>query len=551
VPPDICHLCSLVPSRLLSFRAIHLARALQGVYVLAYRMLRCIVVSPAELEEVVSAISLKGMMTSAILLVAVLLRPQSALGQDKSTILADLRAGQYIEARQMLEKAIERSPRDAVLWTLNGFALEHLGHEKEALASYEHALTIAPNSLPALEGAAQIEYRASDQSAILLLQKIVALHPGDETSHAMLATLAFERRDCKTAADEFQQSRTLLSTKVISLEEYGSCMLQLREPEEAVKVFERVTEIQPQSDKARYNLAVVQVMAKRYQDAIATLKPLISKRPNDADSLDVLAQAYEGLKDTPNAVAYLRQAIVSNPDVPQYYLDFADICLVHQSYRVGIDMLNVGLKRLPDSAPVYLARGILYVQVDDYENSQRDFQKAEELDPKLHYGQAMQGLAELQRHNLSQAEQEVRTRLRKAANDAYLWYLLSEILTRRGATAGSTQFEEAVRAAQRAVQLQSDFPKARNLLARLYLCQGKTEDAIKQSRLALEEDPTGETAETALYHLILALRKSGRQDEVPPLTKKLSDLLAEARAKEAAERSYTLVEVSPSEPAKR
>jgi len=491
------------------------------------------------------------MVIPAILVAAALLRAQSTSAQEKSTILADLRAGQYTEARQLLEKAIERSPQDAGLWTLNGFALEHLGQQKEALASYEHALKVSPDYLPALEGAAQIEYQASDQSAVPLLQKIVALHPADETSHAMLATLAFERRDCKTAADEFQQSHTLTSTKVTSLEQYGSCMLQLRQPEEAVKVFERVIEIQPESNKARYNLAVVQVMAKRYQDAIATLKPLLLKRPNDADSLAVIAQAYEGIKDTPNAVTYLRQAIVSNPDVPQYYLDFADMCLVHQSYRVGIDMLNAGLKRLPDSAPLYLARGILYVQMDDYENSQKDFQKAEELDPKIHYGQAVQGLAELQRHNLPEAEQEVRSRLRKAANDAYLWYLLAEILTRRGATAGSPQFDEAVKAAQRAVQLQSDFPKARNLLARLYLSQGQTDDAIKQSRLALDEDPTGETAETALYHLILALRKSGRQDEVPPLTKKLSSLLEEARAREGAERSYTLVEASPSEPPKR
>ncbi len=490
------------------------------------------------------------MIASAILFAAALVGSQSANGQDKSTIIADIRAGHYTEARQRLQEAIKRSPQDAALWTLNGFALSHLGQQKEALASYQQALKLAPDYLPALEGAAQIEYQASDQSAVPLLQKILAIHARDETSHAMLATLAFERRDCKSAADEFQRSHTLISSNVKSLEEYGSCLLQLRESEDAVKVFERVSELKPESERARYNLAVAQVAAKRYQDAVATLKPMVSKRPQDGDSLDVLAEAYEGLLDTPNAVASLRQAIVSNPDVPQYYLDFADICLAHAAYRVGIDMLNTGLKRLPDSAPLYLARGILYVQVDDYENSRRDFQRVEHLDPGLEYGHGMQGLADLQFNRLPQAEEDVRSRLRKAPNDAFLWYLLAETLTHRDAVAGSARFQEAVKSAEKAVQLQPDFPLARNLLGRLYFDEGRTNDAIAQSRLAFQEDPTGQTAQTALYHLIMALRKTGNRKEIGPLAKKLADLREEARAKETAERRYALVEVNPTTPNK-
>ncbi len=491
------------------------------------------------------------MIVSALLLATVLLRPESAMSQDKSAIIADIRAGKYTEARQKLDYAIKQSPQDAALWTLNGFALSHLGQQKEALASYKQAIQVSPDYLPALEGAAQIEYQLSDQSAVPLLQRIVAIHPADETSHAMLATLAFERRDCRTAADEFRHSQTLTSSNVSSLDEYGSCLLQLREPGDAVKIFQRVGELRPQSEKARYNLAVAQVSAKRYGDAIATLKPLVSKRPPDGDCLDVLAEAYEGLLDTPNAVASLRQAIISNPDVSQYYLDFADICLAHSAYRVGIDMLNAGLKRLPGSAPLYLARGILYVQMDDYEESRKDFQKAEQLDPELQYGHGMQGLADLQLNHLAQAEEDVRSRLSKAPKDAFLWYLLSEILTRAGATLGTPQFQEAVRSAERAVQLQPDFPIARNLLGRLYFDQGRTGDAIEQSRLAFQEDPNGQTAQTALYHLIMALRKSGNREEIPSLARKLADLREQARAKETAERRYALVEVSPSESDKR
>ena len=491
------------------------------------------------------------MIISALLLAAVLLRPESATGHDKNAIIADLRARRYSEAHQILEEAIKQSPRDAALWTLNGFALSHLGQQKGALTSYKQAIQLSPDYLPALQGAAQIEYQSSDQSAVPLLQKIVAIHPADETSHAMLATLAFERRECKTAVDEFRQSQALTSSNVKSLEEYGSCLLQLGKPDDAVKIFERITEMQPQSEKARYNMAVAQVMAKRYSDAVAILKPLVLKQPEDGDFLDALAQAYEGLLDTPNAVASLRQAITRNPDVPRYYLDFADICLAHAAYQVGVDMLTAGLKRLPNSAPLYMARGILYVQMDDQENSRRDFQRAEQLDPELEYGHGMQGLADLQMNHLSQAEADVRSQLSKAPKNAFLWYLLSEILTRKGASSGTPQFQEAVTSAERAVQLRPDFPLARNILGRLYLDEGRTDDAIKQSRLAFEEDSTGQSAQTALYHLIAALRKNGNRDEIPSLARKLTDLREQLRAKEMAERRYALVEVSPSESDKR
>lgn len=486
------------------------------------------------------------MIFSSLLLAAALLRPQPATAQDRNTITADLRAGHYVEARKALEKVLRESPGDPALWTLNGYSLSHLGQTGDALASYKHALQLSPQYLPALEGAAEIEYRSSDQGAVPLLQKIVAVRPEDETSHAMLATLAFDRRDCRTAIAEFQQAQKLTSAKVKSLQEYGSCLLQVGQTEEAVKIFEQIRAITPNDDEATYNLAVAQLMAKQYADVISALKPLLAARPEDSDAWDILGQAYEGLLDTPNAVSSLRQAINRNPDVGRYYLDFADICLAHAAYQIGVDMLNVGLRRMPKSASLYLARGILYVQMGDYNNSRADFEKVERLDPGLEYGRGMQGLEDLQKNNLAQAEKDVRNRLAKAPDDAFLWYLLAQTLLRKGATSGTSPFQEALRAAEKAVQLRSDFPLARNLLARLYLEEGRNEDAIQQSRVAFKEDPSASTGQTALYHLITALRKSGKQDQIPPLAKKLAELREQARAKETAERSYTLVETKPS-----
>ena len=56
--------------------------------------------------------------------------------------------------------------------------------------------------------------------------------------------------------------------------------------------------------------------------------------------------------------------------------------------------------------------------------------------------------------------------------------------------------------------MQPSLVTARNVLAKLYLQSGQNRLAIKECRQALQNDPSDQTA---LYHLILALRKTSDQ----------------------------------------
>ncbi len=131
-----------------------------------------------------------------LLLTAVCTICVQAKADDKSVIMSDLRSGKYSEAAARLKDALQGSPNDASLWTLNGFALVHLDKRKEALASYNRALDLSADYVPALEGAAEIEFAASDQRAVPLLNRLVEMNPRDETAHAMLAALAYKRDEC-------------------------------------------------------------------------------------------------------------------------------------------------------------------------------------------------------------------------------------------------------------------------------------------------------------------------------------------------------------------
>ena len=97
-----------------------------------------------------------------------------AYAQDAvKTITAALRAQQYQEALQLTHAALERSPSDPQLWTLQGVACSSLGKKQEALASFRSALKLAPDYLPALQQEAQVYYEATDLAGVPVLEHIV------------------------------------------------------------------------------------------------------------------------------------------------------------------------------------------------------------------------------------------------------------------------------------------------------------------------------------------------------------------------------------------
>ncbi len=206
-------------------------------------------------------------------------------------------------------------------------------------------------------------------------------------------------------------------------------------------------------------------------------------------------------------------------------------------------MINAGLTQAPNSGALYLARGVLFVQLGEYAKADADFDKAEQLDPNRALGSAARGLSQIQQNNLDEALLTVRSQLKANPKDEFLQYVLAELLSRQGAQPGSPEFQQALNAAVEAVRLKPDFVLARDVLSRLYLQAGEVEKAAEQCRLALRDDPSDEIA---MYRLIRALASpSGLPDaaaEVPALLKRFTALREEARARRALESKYRLAE---------
>jgi len=475
-----------------------------------------------------------------LFIVPLLVSTVSAQTTDaREVIISALQQGEYRKALDLLHTALQESPTNPDLWAMQGTAYAREGDKRDALLSFEKSLEMVPDYLPALQGAAQIEYDNASPAAIPLIKHVLRLKPGDPVSHGMLALLEYQQGNCPAAVPHFEKAGTLFDSRPTALHAYAVCLTKLKQFDQAAKVFQHTVELNPDDHRERQLLVAIQLMDNKPADALTSLQPLLQAEKPDSVTLELTSRAYEGTKETDQAVSVLRRAILLDPQNINLYLDFANLCYAHDSFQVGIGVLTDGLALQPKAAPLYFARGVMYVQLAQYEKGEADFDQAYELDPNQSLSSAAQGLAAAQENDFDRALEKVQASLARKPDDAFMLYLQADILASRNADPGSPDFELAMRSVRRAVQVQPTLAPARSVLAKLYLESGKNQEAAEQCRKALENDPKDQAA---VYHLIQALRKTGNTAEIPELLKRLSSLRREAAKEQSDRYRFQLVE---------
>jgi len=437
-----------------------------------------------------------------------------AQGQQTKTSVASIESlihsQQYDQALQAAKSSLNATPKDFRIWALEGIIFSIKGDKPDALNAFDKALSISPDFSPALKGDVQLLYPEDDKRALPLLKRILKGDPKDQTAHEMLAILERKQGDCRAAIGHFSLSADVIQTHPQSLEAYADCLMRLEQLQEALPVFERLAVLLPDRSYPKYDLAVILVMSKQNEAALKVLDPLLTANQKDPDILSLASQAYEATGNTPRAVAMLRQAIVLSPSTADFYVSFATLCLDHDSFQVGIDMIDAGLRYIPGTASLYLSRGLLYAQLAQYDKAEADFNKVEQLDSAQSLGSYAVDLADMQQNNPGHALLKVRSQLRDHPESPLLHSLLAQLLLNQTPPVDSPEFKEAMEAALLAVKMKPDLAGARDLLASMYMRSEKYNLAVEQCRLALQYSPSDETA---AYHLVMALRHSGHGND--------------------------------------
>jgi tetratricopeptide (TPR) repeat protein len=454
-------------------------------------------------------------------------------------ITSAIGARDYDKAVELTRAALQTYPNSSQLWTLQGIALVSKGDNKAALPAFQQALKLSPNNIAALAGAAQIEYQADSQDAVPLLSHLLELRPDDPTANTMLAVLEYRKGNCAGAVPHFDKAGGLLDSQLDALHAYATCLVKLKRMDDAAATFQRALALRPDDPRERRVMASIQLMAKKPKDAVMTLGPLLESNDVDTSTLQLASGAYEDIGNTPEAVRLLRQAMAHDPKNSGPYVDFANICFNHESFQAGVEVMTEGLAVQPNADELYVSRGVMYVQLAQYDKAEADFEKAAELNPNQSLSTAAEGLVAVQANDSDHALKTIQTKLQRKPNDPLLLYLQAQILTGKGVQPGTPPFKLAMHSAQTAVTLQPTLTDARAVLAKLYMQTGQYPEAIEQCRKVLITNPSDQTA---IYRLIQALRKTGQTKEIPELLQRLAQAREKATQDERERSRYHIFE---------
>jgi tetratricopeptide (TPR) repeat protein len=434
------------------------------------------------------------------------------------------RAGKFADALAICEQNLKEQPRDAKLWTERAMALERLGRNSESINSFQKALAFEPGFVPALKAAAELAYRIRDPKARTFINKLLDSEPRNTTAQAMAGVLAFERREFKTAAEHFEQAGPALTNNEQAYSLYGACLLEIRDAQKAVPVFATLLKSYPRSTNVRYNLGYGQLLAGHAAEAIATLRPLTTGENPDPSALNLLASAEAADGQLAAALNDLRTAAHLRPQAEENYLDFATLCLEHNSPELAGEIINIGLQNVPNSARLYSMRGIINAQQNKYNESSSDFEQANRLSPKQSYGSVGLSMVYAESKRPEEALRIIRDRLRTSPNDPTLNYLLADLLLNQPTATTKNDLAAARAALLKSVAVKPAFANAHALLGKTYRRTGENDKAIEEFKLALSYDPQNRVA---LNQIIGLLRDTGRSQEAATYSASLRRILQE------------------------
>jgi tetratricopeptide (TPR) repeat protein len=432
------------------------------------------------------------------------------------------RAGRYTEALSISETELKQQPKDPKLWTQRALALQALGRNKESLNSFESALRFQPAFVPALEGATELAYKTRDPRASKFVGELLKSDPKNATAHAMAGVLAFEKRDFRSAADHFEQAGPTLASNEEAYSLYGASLLVLGNPQKALPIFAALLEKYPQNGNVRYNLAYAQLLNGNSGDAISTLHPLTTSPTPDPSALNLMASAKAANGQLAEALEDLRTAARLKPGAEENYLDFATLCLEHNSPDIAQEIINIGLQNVGNSARLYSMRGIINAQKGNYDQSASDFEQANRLSPDKSYGSVGLSMVYAESKRPEEAQQLLRERLKAAPNDPTLNYLLADVLVNQPNAPSQANLAEARIALLRSLATRPGFSNAHALLGKIYRRSGENAKAIAELKLALSNDPENRVA---LNQIVSLLRDAGKQQEAAVYSASLRRLL--------------------------
>jgi len=238
-----------------------------------------------------------------------------------------------------------------------------------------------------------------------------------------------------------------------------------------------------------FNLSLCYVGVGEYKKAIEVLDTLRRQGHENADVENLLAQAYVGSGQRSEVLAALERAAAITPQNEKLFTFVADACTDNQDFELGLKVIEMGLRNLPQSARLHYERGMFLTQLDQFDRAKVDFESASTLGQGSEIGYLSAAYENLLSGNIPEAIRMAREGRKIGFQNPALLVILGKALLRSGIVPGQPEFIEAQDALEKAVAQHPNDPASQIALGQVYLLGGRLDDSIAHMETARQMRP--------------------------------------------------------------
>ena len=290
---------------------------------------------------------------------------------ESALVLAYLGNKDYDHALSTAQKMVQKWPKLPLGYNFEGAAYVGKNDLPAAQKSFNTALSVDPNYLPAALSLGQLYLKQENLPAAR--QQFEAMLAKDKNNlQAMMFLAAIARhtgqgdyvnwleKAAKANPTAIEPINDLVQYKLrhnqiaaalalaqhavqvapknpLAIDLLGETQIAVKQFDAAVGTYTTLTQLLPRSPLAYFRLGSVQAITKAYVPAEDSLNTALALQPDYPDALDVLVEVYDTTGDYERAYSLVRNKQIHYPRSPQAFILEGDIDLAQKQYGKAVN----------------------------------------------------------------------------------------------------------------------------------------------------------------------------------------------------------------------
>ncbi|MGN6748733.1 MAG: tetratricopeptide repeat protein [Xanthobacteraceae bacterium] len=298
--------------------------------------------------------------------------------------MSALQAGRLADAERLCRAVLRAEPKHVDALNLFGVVLGRLGRQVEAIASFDRALVVAPNSDESWYGRGMSLLAMNDpRQAIKSFDRVIVLKPELSQVHLLRAKLLVDlgRQDAALEA---------IDALIAKFPELGEAWLgrsnvlfSAKRYDEALIAAERAVALKPDFAEAWHGRGNALHELKRHDEALEAYDKALGLHPHFAGARHGRGNALNALRRYHEALNACDRALASDPGLTAAWLGRGFALIELRRHHEALHAFDRAASSMPNLVEAWLGRSSAYVELGQLDKALSACDRALAIKPDL------------------------------------------------------------------------------------------------------------------------------------------------------------------------